>query len=94
MIIHLDDVQIGSLILCLSIVGARWPMPSHPEWRDIQNGIAQNSFKLESGRLTGSATAILCVWLAFYVLAVAHNFVPKSAVAPVETAEAHESTAR
>ncbi len=33
---------------------------------------------------------ILCVWLAFYVLAITHAFVSPQTVSPIATAEAQE----
>jgi len=65
-------------------------MPSNTDWRDLEQDIGRDAFKLESTRQDGSAGVILCVWLAFYVLAVTHAFVWPHAVSPIATAEAQE----
>jgi hypothetical protein len=67
-------------------------MPSKTEWRDLEQSIGQDAFKLESARRSGGAGVILGIWLAFYVLAVTHALILQPATAPIATAEALESS--
>ena len=67
-------------------------MPSKSEWRDLEQGIGRDAFKLEGTRLGGSTRVILAVWLAFYVLAVTHTLSSQRATVPIATAEAQESS--
>ena len=65
-------------------------MPSKTGWRDLEQSIGRDAFKLDSTTRGGSAGVILCVWLAFYVLAVTHTLLSQRVVAPIATAEAQE----
>ena len=67
-------------------------MPSKTEWRDLEQSVGQDAFKLESAKPSGSTGAALGVWLAFYVLAVTHALISQPATAPITTAEALESS--
>jgi hypothetical protein len=63
-------------------------MPSRTDWRDLEQSVGRDAYKLESAGRGGSAGVILGVWLAFYVLAVAHSLPSYRAAAPALTAEA------
>ena len=63
-----------------------------PEWRDLEQGIGREAFKLEGTTPGGSTRVILSVWLAFYVLAVTHAVWSQRATVPISTAEAQESS--
>ena len=65
-------------------------MPSKTEWRDLEQSIGRDAFRPDSTTRGGSAGIILCVWLAFYVLAVTHAVLPPRVVGPITTAEAQE----
>ena len=57
-------------------------MPSKTEWRELEQGIGRDAFKLDSTTRGGSAGMILCVWLAFYVLAVTHALLSQRLLLP------------
>ncbi len=65
-------------------------MPSKTEWRDLEQSIGRDAFKFDSATRGGSAGVILCLWLAFYVLAVTHAVLPPRVVGPITTAEVQE----
>jgi len=67
-------------------------MPSRSQWRDLEQGIGRDPFKLEAEatRRSGSGRMILAVWLTFYILAVTHSLWSQRAAVPVATAEVQE----
>ena len=65
-------------------------MPSKTEWRDLEQSIGRDAFKFDSATRGGSAGVILCVWLAFYILAITHALLSPRVVGPNTTAEAQE----
>jgi hypothetical protein len=65
-------------------------MPSKSEWRDLEQGIGREAFKLEGTKVGGSTRVILAVWLVFYVLAVTHTLSSQRWTVPISTAEAQE----
>ena len=67
-------------------------MPSKTEWRDLEQSIGRDAFRPDSTTPVGSAGVILCVWLAFYVLAVTHALLSPRAVGTISTAEAQEQS--
>jgi hypothetical protein len=66
-------------------------MPSKTDWRDLEQSVGRDAYKLESAGRGGSAGVILGVWLAFYVLAVTHSLLSYRAAAPTLTADAQAS---
>jgi hypothetical protein len=65
-------------------------MPSKTGWRDLEQNIGRDAFRLDGTTRGGSAGMILCVWLAFYVLAVTHALLPPRVIGPITTAEVQE----
>ena len=65
-------------------------MPSKTGWRDLEQNIGQDAFKHDSTTRGGSAGVILCVWLAFYILAITHALLSPLVVDPITIAEAQE----
>jgi hypothetical protein len=61
-------------------------MPSKIDWRDLEQNIGRDAYKLESQIRGGSVGVIACVWLVFYVIAVTHSLLSQRAAAPVATA--------
>ena len=64
-------------------------MPSRSEWREVEQGMGRDAFKLEAEatRQSGSMRMIIAVWLTFYIFAVTHSLWSQHEAAPVATAE-------
>ena len=62
------------------------------EWRELEQIIGRDAFKLEGTPRVRTAAVILCAWLAFYVLAIAHALLSPPVVGNVTTAETQEQS--
>ena len=67
-------------------------MPSKTEWRELEQSIRQDAFKLDGTTRLRSPSVILGVWAAFYILAITHALMSPRVVSSITTAETQEQS--